>query len=172
MPCSGKTEAVEIAKAMDIPVIRMGDMVWEEVKNRGLELNDQNVGNIANIMREKHGKDVWAKRTIERIKSLNIINNIVVDGIRNVEEVNLFKVELSNNFVIIAIIASEKIRKKRALLRQRKDDSSDIRDIDERDKREIRWGLDRVISSADILILNESSIDEFRNEVKKVLQNL
>ena len=172
MPCSGKTEAVEIAKTMNIPVIRMGDMVWEEVKNRGLELNDKNVGSIANKMREEQGKDIWAKRTIDKIKLLNVINIIVVDGLRNVEEINLFKKELSNDFIIIAIIASESIRKKRALLRKRKDDSNDLRSIDERDTREISWGLDCVISSADILILNESSIDEFRNEIRKVLKNL
>ena len=56
MPCSGKTEAVKVAKEMDIPVIRMGDAVWREVKHQGLELNDKNVGDVANNMREKHGK--------------------------------------------------------------------------------------------------------------------
>ncbi|HEC81032.1 MAG TPA: hypothetical protein ENI42_01220, partial [Thermoplasmatales archaeon] len=30
MPGSGKTEAVKIAKELEIPVIRMGDCVWEE----------------------------------------------------------------------------------------------------------------------------------------------
>lgn len=172
MPCSGKTEAVEIAKAMGIPVIRMGDVVWGEVKNRGLELNDENVGTVANMMREKHGKNIWARRTVDKIKSLNIANNIVVDGIRNVEEVNLFKKELSNNFVIIAITASDEVRKKRSLSRGRKDDSNDIRDIEERDKRELRWGIGNVITSADIVISNEGSIDEFRRLVKEVLQKL
>lgn len=172
MPCSGKTEAVEIAKAMGIPVIRMGDVVWGEVKNRGLELNDENVGTVANMMREKHGKNIWARRTVDKIKSLNIANNIVVDGIRNVEEVNLFKKELSNNFVIIAITASDEVRKKRSLSRGRKDDSNDIKDIEERDKRELRWGIGNVIASADIVISNEGSIDEFRRLVKEVLQKL
>ena len=69
MPFSGKSEAVRIAKEKNIPVIRMGDMVWDEVKKRGLELNDKNVGTIANEMRQKHGKDIWAKKTIERVKS-------------------------------------------------------------------------------------------------------
>ena len=41
MPCSGKSEAVQIAKEMNIIVIRMGDMVWEEVKKRGLTLDEK-----------------------------------------------------------------------------------------------------------------------------------
>ncbi|UCD14172.1 MAG: flagellar hook-basal body complex protein FliE [Thermoplasmatales archaeon] len=172
MPCSGKTEAVEIAKALGIPVIRMGDMVWEEVKNQGLELNDENVGAIANMMRKEHGRNIWARRTVDKIKSLNLANIIVVDGIRNIEEVNLFKKELSNDFVIIAITASHELRKKRALSRGRKDDSNDIKDIEERDKREVGWGIGDVIALADIVISNERDIDEFRIRVKQVLQKL
>ena len=60
MPFSGKSEAVEIAKKLGIPVVRMGDMVWDEVKKQGLEINDGNVGFIANKMRESHGMDIWA----------------------------------------------------------------------------------------------------------------
>jgi len=172
MPCSGKTEAVEIAKTLGLPVIRMGDMVWEEVKKQGLELNDENVGAIADSMRKKQGKNIWAKRTIDKINSLNITNKIIVDGIRNIEEVDLFKKELCNNFVLIAIIASDKVRKKRSLLRQRKDDSNDLRKIEERDKREIRWGIKDLISTADIIISNEHSINDFRREVKKVLEQI
>ena len=169
MPCSGKTEAVQIAKNRGIPVIRMGDAVWAEVNNRGLELNDKNVGAIANQMREEHGKDIWAQRTVDKIKSLNKTECIVVDGIRNVEEIDVFKKELSNDFTVIAIDASSEIRQKRALNRGRKDDSSNMEDIKERDKREFRWGLGVVITSADIVISNEGNINEFRKNVERVL---
>ena len=69
MPFSGKSEAVKIAREMNIPVVRMGDMIWDEVKKQGLVLTDQNVGNIATQMRKEHGKDIWAIRTIEKIKT-------------------------------------------------------------------------------------------------------
>jgi len=172
MPCSGKTEAVEVAKMLDLPVIRMGDMVWEEVKKQGLELNDENVGTIADSMRKKHGKNIWAKRTIDKITSLNITDKIIVDGVRNIEEVNLFKKELSNNFILIAITTSDEERKKRSLLRQRRDDSNNLKKIEERDKREIRWGIRELISTADIIISNENSINDFRREIKDVLKKI
>ena len=38
MPFSGKSEAVRIAKDYKIPVIRMGDMIWEETKKQGAGL--------------------------------------------------------------------------------------------------------------------------------------
>ncbi|UCF12283.1 MAG: flagellar hook-basal body complex protein FliE [Thermoplasmatales archaeon] len=172
MPCSGKSEAVRIAKDKGIQVIRMGDMIWAETKNQGLELNDKNVGEVANSMRDKYGKDIWARKTVDSIKTLNKSNRIVVDGIRNVEEIIFFKKELSSDFIVIAIDAPDKLRKKRALSRGRKDDSNDIKTIEERDKRELRWGIGEVIALADIVISNEGSIDEFRKRVKEFLQKL
>jgi dephospho-CoA kinase len=169
MPASGKSVAVDIAKEKNMPVIRMGDLVWEETKSQGLELTDKNVGKIANDMRKKYGKDVWAKRTVEKIKSNVRDDCVVIDGIRNFEEIDFFKKELESNFIVIAILASDETRKKRILARKREDDSSDVKDLEERDKRELGWGLGEVISSADIVISNEGSIEEFRKKVKEKL---
>ncbi|MHA2183005.1 MAG: AAA family ATPase, partial [Promethearchaeota archaeon] len=130
MPCSGKTEAVEIAKKRNIPVIRMGDMVWKEVENRGLPLDEKNVGSIADKMRKDFGKDVWAQRTLEKILSFDKLDLIVIDGIRNAEEIETFKKELGKDFVVIAIKSSDETRCKRFLQRGREDDSKDIKDFE------------------------------------------
>ena len=172
MPFSGKSEAVKIAKEMNIPVIRMGDMIWEEVKKRKLELSDKNVGTIASQMREEHGKDIWARRTLEKIKSVENMNFIVIDGIRNVEEIDLFKRYLEGNFVVVAVEASDETRQKRALTRNREDDSNDVEKIKERDRRELRWGLGVVIASADVVVSNEGGIEEFRDKVRKILDGV
>jgi len=172
MPCSGKTEAVQLAKDKDIPVIRMGDMVWEEVKKRGLPLDDENVGGIANQMRKDFGKDIWAQRTLKKISSFENLNCIVIDGIRNVEEIEAFKKELGNDFVVIAITSSDETRRKRFLQRGREDDSKDINDFEQRDKRELSWGLGTVIASADIVVSNEGDLKYFRNEIQKILDKI
>jgi dephospho-CoA kinase len=172
MPFSGKTEAVQIAKDKGIPIIRMGDMVWDEVKKRGLELSDKNVGFIANEMRKKHGKNIWATRTIEKIKSMTDINSIIIDGVRNVEEIDVFKKELGEEFIVIAIEVSDKTRHERAMTRDRKDDSKNIEKIKERDQRELGWGLGSLIASADIVVTNEGNVDDFKKHVKDVLEEL
>jgi len=172
MPFSGKSEAVKIAKEKGIPIIRMGDMVWEEVRKRGLELCDKNVGFVANEMREIHGKHVWAEKTIEKIKSMDDKDFIVIDGVRNIEEIDLFKKELGKQFIVIAIRVSDETRYKRAMSRDRPDDSKDIGKVKERDHRELGWGLGDVIESADIMIPNEGNIDDFRKQVKKLLDGL
>ena len=168
MPFSGKSEAVRIAKDKGIPVVRMGDIVWDEVTSRRLELSDANVGTIANEMRQTHGKNIWAIKTIEKIKTMDSPNILIIDGIRNVEEIEVFKKELGQNFVVVAITVSDEIRHQRAMNRNREDDSKDLNLIKERDKRELSWGLGNVIASADIVISNEGSIEEFRNEIKRI----
>jgi len=119
----------------------MGDMVWDEVRSRDLELCDENVGSVANEMRQKHGKNIWAKRTLEKIKTTDPSGVLIIDGIRNIEEIDTFKKELGQNFIVIAITVSDEIRYKRAMNRGREDDSQDINLIKERDRRELGWGL-------------------------------
>ena len=172
MPFSGKSEAVQIAKDIGIPVFRMGEMVWDEVKKRGLEINDENVGAIANQMREKYGKDIWAKRTIEKIKSMKNVESVIIDGIRNTEEISAFKRELKGNFTVVAVEVPDELRHRRALNRGRKDDSKNLEKIKERDKREIGWGIDTVIASADIVISNAGNIEDFRNKIREILNKI
>lgn len=170
MPFSGKSEAVEIAKRNDIPVIRIGDMIWDEVKSRNLELSDENVGKIANDMRKMHGKDIWARRTIEKIKKMKTEDILVVDGVRNDEEVETFKKNLAKEFILVAVKVPDKLRYQRAMNRNRQDDALDLEKVKLRDKREIGWGLDRVIASADIVISNKGSLEEFQRKINNLFK--
>jgi dephospho-CoA kinase len=172
MPFSGKSEAASIAKEMNIPVIRMGDFILEETKSKGLELNDYNVGITADKMRKKYGMDIWAKKTLEKIKSIKKAKILIIDGIRNIEEIETFEKELGNNFLLIVIQVTNEVRYKRAMNRGREDDSKDLKKIKERDKRELSWGLGNVIASADIVITNQGSINEFKKRIKEVFNKI
>jgi len=172
MPFSGKSEAVKIAKEQNIPVIRMGDMVWEETKCQGLEINDSNVGKIANDMRKTHGMDIWAQKTYEKIKTMKDVEKLVIDGVRNIEEVEFFEKNLGKDFVLVAVKVPDDLRHKRAMNRGREDDSMNIKKIKERDRRELGWGLEKVIDSADIKILNEGPIEDFCEKIKEVFKDL
>lgn len=167
LPGAGKTEAVNIAREMKIKVVSMGDEVRNETLARGLELNDKNVGRIANEMRKKYGKDIWAKKCLEKIGKDGIV---VIDGIRNIEEVETFRNAIKN-FILVAIHASPSTRYERLMKREREDDSKRIEDLKEREKRELAWGIGDVIAMADIVVINESSLEEFREKIKEILKN-
>jgi dephospho-CoA kinase len=168
MPFSGKSEAVKIAKEQNIPVIRMGDMVWQETKKQGFELNDKNVGTVANNMRKEHGMNIWAVKTIEKIKKIKDTDILVIDGVRNLQEVETFKKKLGDDFLLVAVKVSDHLRYQRAMIRGRQDDSKNLTKIKERDKRELEWGLNKVIDSADIIISNEGTLEELHDKIKQV----
>jgi len=172
MPWSGKSEAVAIAGTLGLPVVRMGDFVWEEVKRRDLLLNSENVGRTASEMRKEQGKEIWAKRTVDYIKSLGSISIVIIDGARNIEEIEFFQQVFKEDFLLVAIIASDPIRHRRAMARDRTDDSKNISDIRKRDEREVSWGIEKVISSADVVIENNNSLDKFCNQMKEFLLDL
>ena len=56
--------------------------------------------------------------------------------------------------------------------RGREDDSQDLDLIKERDKRELSWGLGNVIASADIVISNEGSIEDFQQKIKEIFNKI
>ena len=165
LPGSGKSEAVNVAKEMGIKVVRMGDEIRKEARKMGLELNDKNLGKIADEMRREHGMDIWARRCLPEIKN----DMVIIDGIRNMEEVELFRQHIKN-FILIAIHASPNTRYERMMKRGREDDSLSEEDLKERDERELRWGIGNVVAMADIVVANEGSLDEFRKKIKKILE--
>jgi len=91
---------------------------------------------IADTMRDKCGKDIWARRTVELLKQQKASQTIVIDGVRNREEVDFFRKTLGDDFVVIAIQTYNEIRRHRALTRGRVGDSGKLVDIIKRDRRE------------------------------------
>lgn len=172
MPFSGKSEAVKITEKMNLPIIRMGDIVWDEVKKRNLELTDKNVGFIANEMRLIKGKDIWAIKTIEKIKIRDKSDIIIIDGVRSLEEINCFKKKLGDDFILIAIKSYDFLRYKRGLNRKREDDCCNTEKIIERDKREKNWGIESVIYSANFVVDNNGTLDSFHDEIESIIKKI
>lgn len=169
MPGSGKTEATLLLKDLNIPVITMGDRIREEMKKRNIEINSENMRKFMLNLREEEGMDAVARKCLPYI--YNISSDIVIiDGIRNQEEIDFFKINL-NNFKVIAILAKPEIRYQRLMDRKREDDSFDIKKLKERDYKELSVGIGKVIENADYNIINESTKEHLKNEFKKILFN-
>ncbi len=167
-PGSGKTTAINAIRDLGM-VITMGDVVRNEVRNRNLELSDNNIGKIAKILRKEKGLAVIAEKCIEVIKNKSA-DVIFVDGIRSTSEVNLFRKLWK--FPIIAIVMDERVRFNRLLERARSDDPKILEELIERDKRESQFGLDEVLQNADYIIHNNSTIDDLKRNVRNLVLNI
>lgn len=168
MPGSGKDAALSRVKDF-FQVYRMGDIVIEEAKRRNLEITTENIGNIATELRNKEGPGAIASRLVDKIYMDKIEGDIIfINGIRSMYEVEIFKKHFKN-FFLINIHASPETRFKRVLKRKREDDAVDRKIFDEKDKRELSWGLGDVIALADRVIENEATEEELMRRFRDLL---
>ena len=165
MPGSGKEEFLNAASGTGIPFLRMGDIVREFHASSGAEKEGLSVGQVANRERELHGKNIWAKRAIERMSG----DIFLVDGCRSMDEVRSYR-DLSDQVYIIAVHAPRMTRYERLVARGRDDAPNNMEEFDARDEREMGWGLSDVIALADHMIVNDSDLDSFRSKVKETLE--
>lgn len=168
MPGAGKSVAVEVATKQGIPVFRMGDFIWEEVRRRGLPIDSGSVAEVAMQMRTDFGPGVWAEKTVDRLKTLHA-DMAVIDGVRSEAELEVFRHRLGGDFTLVAVHASRHTRKKRLLSRQREDDVRDEGEFLARDERELGWGLGRVIALADVMLVNEDTMPTLGQQVERIL---
>ncbi len=170
MPASGKSEAARVAQRRGIPVIVMGDAVREEAEGRGLDPNDANIGGLADQLRAAEGMDAIAKRCVPAIRKLyGTADTVVIDGIRGLIEVDRFRYEFGDDFMLIAIDTPINTRLKRISGRKRSDAITSMESLKARDEREMRWGIVEAIASADHVIRNTGKINRFRREVEFII---
>ncbi len=165
MPGSGKDEFIRVARAMGWTDYHMGDTVRKYANESNVENTDSAIGAFANKERKEHGMGIWAKRIILDIKDQK---KIIVDGIRNIEEFNSFK-ESFPDLVMVAVHTDREERLKRIVKRHRPDDIKNMGELVGRDDRELSWGIGNAISLSDYMIVNDSTLEIFKENVKQLL---
>lgn len=167
-PGSGKTTAIDAIRDLGV-VVTMGDVVRNEARKRNLELSGNNIGKIAKELRAESGPTIIAEKCVALIKSKNE-EVVFVDGVRSLSEINIFR--RFWKFPIIAIVVDEEIRFNRLFKRDRSDDPKNLEELTERDKRELDFGLDKVLENADYTIQNNSSIENLKKKVRNLIINI
>jgi dephospho-CoA kinase len=87
-------------------------------------------------------------------------------------EVDMFRERWGPDFRIMALHSSPGTRYRRLLARGRPDDPIDRSMFDERDRRELAWGLGEVIAVADIMLLNEGTLEDLGDKSRDILSIL
>lgn len=170
---SGKTEVAKVASKFDIPCVRMGDVVWAEVKRRGLKLNEATVGAVANEFRRQDGPAAIAIRCIPLIEGRSKGKRaVVVDGIRSSAEVEEFRGAFGTRFHLLAVSASEQKRYSRIAARERADDIRSLEAFREKDARELSWGLSEALASPDFTLVNEGALSEHRRRAAEIIKKI
>jgi dephospho-CoA kinase len=167
MPGSGKDELVEVARQMGLATLKMGDLVREETRRRGLGLSNPNLARVASEDREKHGAGIWAQRALPKLTETKML----VDGCRSDTELSVFRHNFGD-FFVLGIFAPPETRHERMMARSRGDDGSTMQELYDRDRRELKWGIGNAFALADGMLVNEGSLEEFRRAARAKLEQI
>jgi dephospho-CoA kinase len=167
MPGAGKDVLVTAAAELGFEHVRMGDVVREFASKAGLPSDDKSVGGFANGERIREGAEIWAVRTMENLPS----GNVIIDGSRSLAEIHHFMENL-DGVVVVGIDAPEDSRYKRLSSRGRDDDPTSHEEFVGRDRREESWGIRKALVSANIMLVNAGSLEDFRQRCGEALRDL
>jgi len=171
MAGAGKSEVASMFEGHGFKKVRFGDITDEELKNRGLELNEKNERYIRQQLRKEHGMAAYAKLNLPRIDSALKSSNVVVDGLYSWEEYILLKEYYGGQFATVAVWASPATRHGR--LAHRAERPLTLEEAASRDKSEIEnSSKGGPIAMADFTIVNEASLEELKRETERVLSAL
>ena len=169
MPGSGKSLVSDVAREMSYHVYVMGDVVRDEAKRLGLEPSPANLGMIALKLRKEEGPAVVARMLGDQMKN-DDSKIAVVEGVRSVDELQEFR--KCFKVTVLAVVCSSRTRYSRLKKRGRSDDPRNISEFRERDKRELRLGIGKVMDTADKQIKNEADVITFTSQVREALEEM
>jgi dephospho-CoA kinase len=171
LPGSGKSEAADVAREMDIPVVTMGDVVRAETEARGLDPASDH-GQVAQALRDEDGLDAIARRSLPIIREHRDEHDVVVvDGLRSGDEVARFESAFGEDFTLVEITAPRDLRAERLADRGRdKPAAEGGEDLAEREERELGFGMGDAMEGADVTIPNEGTLDSFHERIRTLLQ--
>jgi dephospho-CoA kinase len=173
MPGSGKSLCVDYVKSKGVPSAYFGGITLEEMKNRGMEINEHNERFVREDIRAKEGKGAYAVRILKQVEQYFEKGSklVVVDGLYSWTEYKIFKESLEDRAIIVALVAPRYLRHQRLATRR-------IRPIDEaestsRDYAEIE-NLEKggPIANADYYLINQTDTEDLISKIDKLIVEL
>lgn len=170
LPGSGKSEAADVARQLDVPVVTMGDVIRQACRDRGLDPTTHH-GEVAKALREENGPAAIADASLPHITDgLEDSDHVVVDGIRSDVEVERFRDAFGEDFLLVSVEAPFETRAERLDLRGRDADAAaGGESLEERDERELGFGMGEAMDMADVTIVNVDSLTAFQERVETLL---
>jgi len=171
MPGSGKSEVARVFQKHGYARIRFGDITDDEVRKRGLKLDEENERLVREDLRKEHGMAAYAVLNLPRIKDALEKSNVVIDGLYSWEEYKYLKDELSGRLNIVAVWSPPETRYAR--LRTRAVRPLSVDQARERDYAEIEnVNKGGPIAMADYTINNSGTLESLVEQAGNIIKVL
>lgn len=170
MAGSGKTTAADYVASKGYPKVYFGGVMLDFMKNAGIDISPENEKQFRTDLIAEKGIDYVSKKIAQQISSLFDAGQykIVADGLSSWTEYKMLKREFPNKIILVAVIASKKLRHRRLTKRPVRPLSKF--EADQRDWTEIEQ-LEKggPIAIADHYIINNGNIDELHEKLDQLL---
>lgn len=169
---SGKDSVSDYLKEKGFFHFSLSDAIRAECDKRGLPKDRDTLRDMGNELREKQGASVLAKLAVEALEKTGA-QNAVITSVRNPEEVKFLKKQ--PGFIFLAVDAPIKLRYERAKSRHRESDFIDFETFKKQEALEVAGGpgkqnLGEVMAMADHITINDSTIENLRKKINKILK--
>lgn len=173
MPGAGKSYCVDYLEKKGFPNVYFGGITVDEVKARGLDVNEANEKMVREDIRAKEGAGAYATRIITKLEKLfeEGHKTVVADGLYSWTEYKIFKEKFGDRAVIIAVTAPRKARHERLASRPVRPLTDE--EVTSREYAEIE-NLEKggPIANADFTIVNDSTPEAMTAQLEKILEQL
>ncbi|RLG52935.1 MAG: hypothetical protein DRN96_01320 [Thermoproteota archaeon] len=161
-----------LEETFNMKVVTMSEIIARELDRAGLEATRENLRRYGLYLRVIDGPDAVMRRAIRAVRESERrgekYSGYVINGLRNIEEALCFWREFGEKGLIVGVVASRDIRFRRIKLRRGiKDTGVDsFTDFFKSDIEELtKFHLGDVIAAADILIVNDGTLEELKEKL-------
>lgn len=171
---SGKDTVAEILKEKGYFHFSLSDFIREEAKRRKIKDSRENLINLGNELRKKHGHGILARMALQRMEW---DKNYVVTSVRNPVEVEVLRTK--SNFALINVTSPEKTRwnrmQERKQTQNRNDELATFEEFKAWEQKELestdpaKQQLNTVIKMADIILNNNGTLDELKKKIDRLI---
>lgn len=162
LPGAGKSTAVDYFTEKGYPKVYFGGVVFEAMKEEGIEITPESEKAFRTRFREEHGKDVVVNRIVDQIKHLADAgqHRIIADGLYTWTEYKVLKKAFPGELLLAAVVAPRHLRYHR--LENRPVRPFTASESYDRDMHEIE-NLEKggPIAIADHYLINDASVEAF-----------
>jgi dephospho-CoA kinase len=163
---AGKSIVADYFRELGWTYVYFGGATMDELKRRGLEVNEVNEKMVREELRRVHGMGAFALLKLPEIEAGLAAGNVIADGLYSWTEYKVLKDKFGDNLLLLAVHTSRQLRYQRLAARAVRPLSPETAQA--RDYAEIE-NLEKggPIAMADILLINDGTVEELIEQLKK-----
>lgn len=173
LPGAGKSTAVDYLTGKGYPKVYFGGIIYQAMKDTGLDITWESQQEFREQIREKEGKDFVVRRAITQINDLVAAgqHRIILDGLYTWTEYKALKHEFPGELTVVAVVAPRHVRHHRLTIRAERPMTE--KEASERDWVEIEH-LEKggPIAIADHYVINDGDLGNLHRQIDTALAHI